>query len=310
MTNRDTLRAMVVVNPASAAGATGRRWDRTARHLSAALGPFQHVFTQEPGHATLLTRRALRDGFEMVVAVGGDGTLNEVVNGFFEAGIAAAPEAVLGIVAHGTGSDFARTIGATSLEEACAKLRGRTSRRIDVGHARFIDHAGLPAERVFLNVVSFGCSGLVARLVNSSLKRASGSLAFAMATVRALLTYRDRMVTIRFDDEPLREYSITNCAFCNGKYFGAGMMVGPNALIDDGRFDVTIWSGMGLADFVRLRGSLYDGTHIHLRGAQTVRVIRAEATSQLEVLLEVDGESVGHLPVQVQTLPRAIRLKS
>jgi diacylglycerol kinase family enzyme len=117
------------------------------------------------------------------------------------------------------------------------------------------------------------------------------------------------MVTVRFDDEPLREYLITNCAFCNGKYFGAGMMVGPDALIDDGRFDVTIWSGMGLADFVRLRGSLYDGTHIHLRGAQSLRAVRMEATSQQEVLLEFDGESVGRLPVQVQALPQAIRLK-
>lgn len=301
---------MVVVNPTSAAGRTGRRWDHTARQLSAALGSFEHVFTQEPRHATLITRRALSDGFEMVVAIGGDGTLNEVVNGFFDAGVAVAPEAVLGIVALGTGSDFARTIGATSLEEACERLRGRASRRIDVGHARFIDHTGTPAERVFLNVASFGCSGQVATLVSPRLKRVSGSLAFALATVQALLTYRDRVVAIKFDDEPMREYSITNCAFCNGRYFGAGMMVGPNALIDDGRLDVTIWSGMGLADFVRLRGSLYDGMHIHLHGAQALRAVRAEATSQQDVLLEIDGESVGRLPVQVQLLPQAIRLKT
>ncbi len=303
------LRTLVIVNPASAAGATGRRWERTARQLSAALGSFEHAFTREPGHATSLARRALREGFEMVVAIGGDGTLNEVVGGFFEAGVALAPEALLGIVALGTGSDFARTIGATSLEGACERLRGHMSRRIDVGHARFTDHSGAPAERVFLNVASFGCSGQVARLVSPGLKRASGSLAFALATVRALLTYRDRVVAIQFDDEPSRDYSITNCAFCNGRYFGAGMMVGPDALIDDGRFDVTVWSGFGLAHFVRKQGSLYSGTHIHEPGALSLRVFRAQATSLLEVLLELDGESVGRLPVQLRILPQALRLK-
>ena len=309
MGHRDSLRAMVVVNPASAAGATGRRWDRIARRLSEALGPFEHVVTQEARHATSLARRALRDGFEMIVAVGGDGTLNEVVNGFFETGVAIAPEAVLGFVALGTGSDFARTLGATNLEEACARLRGRESRRIDVGHARFTDHTGVPTERLFLNVASFGCSGQVARLVSPRLKQLNGSLAFALATVRALLTYRDQLITLQFDDDPSREYSITNCAFCNGRYFGAGMMVGPNALIDDGRFDVTLWSGFGLVDFVRLHRSLYNGAHIHVRGAQSLRAIRAEATSQQEVLLELDGESVGRLPVQLKMLPQAIRLK-
>jgi len=309
MTPPDTLRTMVVVNPTSAAGATGRRWERTARRLQAALGRFELSFTQEPQHATSLTRRALRDGFEMVVAIGGDGTLNEVAGGFFEAGVAVAPEAVLGIVALGTGADFARTIGATSLELACERLRGHTSRRIDVGYAKFTDHAGAAAERVFLNVASFGCSGQVARLVSPGLKRASGSLAFALATLRALLTYRDRVVTMQFDAEPSREYSITNCAFCNGRYFGAGMMVGPGALIDDGRFDVTIWSGFGLAQFVRKRGSLYSGAHIHERGTQSLRAMRAQASSRQEVLLELDGESVGRLPVELRLLPQALRLK-
>lgn len=245
----------------------------------------------------------------MIVAVGGDGTLNEVVNGFFDTGVASAPEAVLGVVALGTGADFARTLHATSLDESCSRLRGRNSQLIDVGHARFLDHDGAPAERVFLNVASFGCSGEVARLVSPRLKKASGSLAFALATIRALLSYRDRSVTLRFDEEPARDYVITNGAFCNGQYFGAGMMVGPNALIDDGRFDVTIWSGYGLVDFLRLYRSLRNGAHIRERGALSLRTIRAEATSEQTVLVELDGESVGQLPVQARILPQAIRLK-
>ena len=148
MTNRDTLRAMVVVNPASAAGATGRRWDRTARHLSAALGPFELAFSQEPGHATRLTRLALRDGFEMVVAVGGDGTLNEVVNGFFEAKVAVAPEALLGFVALGTGSDYALVRFRAYRFRAPASLAiqrrayPRTRRTVGADHSRGGDESG------------------------------------------------------------------------------------------------------------------------------------------------------------------------
>ena len=309
MTTGRDLRTMVLVNPTSAAGANGRRWDRTARSLRHALGHFEHAYTVGPGHATSLARQALREGFEMVVAVGGDGTLNEVLGGFFDAGHLVAPQAILGVVALGTGADFARTLGAASLEQACARLGGRNSRLVDVGHAGFVDHTGTPAERLFLNVASFGCSGRVARMTRPGLKRASGSLAFTVATARTLLTYRDQRVSISLDDGPAYEYSITNCAFCNGRYFGAGMHVAPHALIDDGRFDVTMWSGFGLLDFVRKRRSLYSGAHIRDPGTRIFRASHATASSPFEVLFELDGESVGRLPVQLKILPQTLWLK-
>jgi YegS/Rv2252/BmrU family lipid kinase len=306
---RAALRTMVIVNPTSGAGASGRRWKRTARALGRALGTFEQAFTTGPLHATRLAQQALRDGCEMVVAVGGDGTLNEVVCGFFDAGRAVAPQAMLGVVALGTGSDFARTLGRPDLEEACARLAGRGSRPIDVGHARFRAHDGTMAERVFVNVASFGCSGRVARMMSPRLKHASGSLAFTLATARALMTFRDQRVAMSLDDGPALEYSITNCAFCNARYFGAGVQVAPQALIDDGSFDVTLWSGFGLLDFVRKRRSLYSGAHIQEPGTRLLHARRATATSADEVLLELDGESVGRLPVELELLPRALRLK-
>jgi YegS/Rv2252/BmrU family lipid kinase len=310
MTNGAGLRTMVIVNPTSGAGASARRWQRTARALGRALGTFEHLFTTGPLHATSLARQALRDGYEMVVAIGGDGTLNEVVCGFFDAGRPVAPQAVLGVVALGTGSDFARTLGRPGLEQACARLGGRDSRPIDVGLARFSTREGAPAERLFVNVASFGCSGRVARLVSPRLKRVSGSLAFTLATVRALTTFRDQRVAISLDGGPVLEYSITNCAFCNGRYFGAGLQVAPQALIDDGRFDVTLWSGFGLLDFVRKRRSLYSGTHVDEPGTRQFRARRATATGEAEVLFELDGESVGRLPVELTILPHALRLKT
>jgi YegS/Rv2252/BmrU family lipid kinase len=305
----NAFRSFVIVNPASAAGATGRRWERIAKRLRSSLGDFEHVATQKPGEATLLSRAALREGFEMVVSVGGDGTLNEVVSGFFEGSAAIAPAAVLGVVALGTGSDFARTIDQTDLESACARLAGRKTRSIDVGIARFTSHEGAPATRVFINVASFGCGGLVAHLVSPRLKAVSGRLAFTFATLRALAVNRDQVVSLQFDDLPPRSLAITNCAFGNGRFFGAGMQVAPTALLDDGEFDATIWSGFTLMDFIRKRHTLYDGSHVREPGAQVLRCRRAIATSESTVLLEVDGESVGRLPAQLDVLAGALKLK-
>jgi diacylglycerol kinase (ATP) len=308
MSTNKAFRSLVIVNPASAAGSTGRRWNRIARLLRSTLGDFEHVVTQAPREATTLARAALREGFEMIVSVGGDGTLNEVVGGFFDGSAPVAPEAVLGVVALGTGRDFGRTIGA-DLESACARLGGRKTHPIDVGLARFTGHDGAPTTRIFINVASFGCSGLVARLVSPRLKAVSGRLAFTVATLRALAVYRDQTVTLGFDDRPPRSLAITNCAFGNGRYFGAGMQVAPAAQLDDGEFDVTIWSGFRLMDFIRKRPTLYDGSHVREPGTQVLRTRRAIATSESTVLLELDGESAGRLPAQIEVLTGAVRLK-
>lgn len=305
----NAFRSFVIVNPASAAGATGRRWDRIAKLLRSSLGDFEHVATQKPGEATTLSRAALREGFEMVVAVGGDGTLNEVVGGFFEGSAAVAPEAALGVVALGTGCDFGRTIQQTDLESACARLAGRKTRSIDVGLARFTGHDDAPKVRIFINVASFGCGGLVAHLVSPRLKAVSGQLAFTLATLRALAVYRDRVVSVEFDAMPPRSFAITNCAFGNGRFFGAGMQVAPAAQLDDGELDVTIWSGFSLMDFIRKRHTLYDGSHVREPGAQVLRCRRAIASSETTVLLELDGESAGRLPVQLEVLAGAVKLK-
>jgi YegS/Rv2252/BmrU family lipid kinase len=312
ISSNDGLRSFVIMNPAAAAGAAGRQWERIAKLLRASLGDFAHAATQRPGDATALSRSALRQGFQMVVCVGGDGTLNEVVGGFFDGCAPVAPEAVLGVIALGTGCDFGRTIGQTDLQSACARLAGRKTRSIDLGLARFTDHDGAPTTRIFVNVASFGVSGLVAHLVSPRLKASSGRLAFTLATLRALAGYRDQSVTLEFDQMRPRSLAITNCAFGNGRFFGAGMQVAPAALLDDGELDVTIWSGFGLLDFIRKRHTLYDGSHVREPGSEVLRIRRAIATSATgpsTVLLEVDGESVGRLPVQIDVLAGAIRLK-
>jgi YegS/Rv2252/BmrU family lipid kinase len=311
MTRPRQPRTFVVVNPASAAGATGRRWDRIACQLSRAIGSFDHAITEAPRHATALARAALGDGFELVVAVGGDGTLNEVACGFFEGRRPVAAEASLGVIPHGTGCDLVRAIGVgATVEDACARLSGDGARLIDVGHARFTGHDGRDTERVFLNEASFGCGGAVAHAITRGTKRLGRRPAFVLATARALLRYRDQTVTVTVDDGTPEQLAITNYAVCNGQYFGGGMWIAPDAELDDGRLDVTVWTGFGLRDFLLKRRALYDGRHRREHGTRLLRTRKVHATSQGRVLLEVDGESVGRLPAAIEILPRLLRFKT
>jgi YegS/Rv2252/BmrU family lipid kinase len=304
------MRTFLVVNPESAGGTTGRRWPEIRAEVLRALGDgAEHAFTERPMHAAALTAEALRNGFRRIVAVGGDGTLNEVVNGFFQAGSAVPPDACLALVPRGTGGDFRRTFGLNgSLRETCARLTGDV-RPLDVGRVRFTRPDGSPGERYFVNVASFGVSGQVDRAVNSTSKVLGGRVSFFVASVRTLLGWRDQTVRIRVDGGPEETLGITTLAIANGQYFGGGMRVAPEADPSDGQLDVTIWSGYHLKDFALKSASVYDGRHVRWAGTRTLRCRRLEARSDEEVLLDVDGEQPGRLPATFDLLPGALRLQ-
>lgn len=304
------LRSFVIVNRRSAAGRTGTTWSQTEKILRAKLGDFEYAFTEAPGHATSLARRALEQDHELVVAVGGDGTLNEVLNGFFNGRVAVRPSAALGMLPAGTGCDFPRTLGlSTNVEEAAAELVGRTTRAIDVGYARFEDLEGNEVERRFINVLSFGVGGEVARAAATANKRLPAKLLFALLSLRELFRYQDKAVTVEEDDAPPRTIAVTNYSICNAQYHGGGIRVGPNAAIDDSWFDVTHWSDFRLRHLVWHRAKLYDGSHTTLPGTVLTRARTIKATSAQRVLVDCDGENPGRLPLTVELLPGALRFK-
>lgn len=304
-------KVVFIVNPRSGNGATGRMWRGLSSRMRREVGDFGELFTTRPQEATLLARHALRDGADVVVAVGGDGTLNEVANGFFdEHARPLREEAALGLFPRGTGSDFLRSLSFADAgpDATAARLREGRSRRIDVGRVRFVGHDGAETSRIFVNVASFGSSGLVDRYVNRTSKVLGGKASFTIGALRGLLAYSDRRCRIRFDDGPWEEHEVTCLAAANGRYFGGGMMVAPEAKLDDGWLDVTLWSGFGLADFVRHRGKIYDGTHTRLRGTTVRRARKVEAACSDECLLDVDGEAPGRLPATIEILPGALSI--
>jgi YegS/Rv2252/BmrU family lipid kinase len=304
-------RTVVVVNPRSQGGKLGKRWKDLADTIGRTF-PFDEAITQAPGDATRLTRDALRGGAERVVAIGGDGTINEVVNGFFDdAGKPIAPEASFAVIPFGTGGDFRRTVQLPiDLAEAAAVIAANHRRKIDVGRLEFTATGGGRAARMFANIASFGVSGVVDRLVNESEKKL-GRLTFAIATARATWSYKNQRVQLVFDGTDRVEATINTVAIANGRYFGGAMMVAPHAELDDGQFDVVAMGDFGFGDLLKSGRRLYKGTHLTMDKvtARRARVVEAEPIDPASVIeLDVDGENPGRLPARFELVPSALWL--
>ncbi len=309
-----TDRFLLVVNPRAGAGRARKRVPALERALREANAQFETALTSGPGDATGLVRDAIRAGLAGVAVVGGDGTLNEAVNGFFhEDGTPIETDAWLGPLPCGTGGDFRKTIGITKDAGAMVtRMLWARPRPIDVGWLTFRDHEGREVARAFLNIASFGMGGLVDQMVNAGPKWMGGTPAFLLGSLRAMARYSKRRVRIAVDDGPAREADIVNVAVANGQFFGGGMHIAPEAEIDDGLFDV-----VGLEDLSRLEQAtlaphLYRGTLLgrpgvtHARGR---RVVAEPADFLGPVLLDVDGEAPGALPAIFELRPGAVRLR-
>jgi len=299
-------RTLVVVNPVAGGGATGRRWPELRRALDAVLEDWDNDFTLQAGDAVRMVREAAADGYDEVVLVGGDGTLNEGVHGIFEvlegAGGSAARVPILSLVRFGTGGDFARHLGLSGrLPEAVAHLaRGRV-RALDLGVVEYTGLDGRLARRAFANIASFGLSGEVDEHVNRSKKRLK-SASFLLGMGRALLSYRRPDVTVEVDGEPFFRGPMVTVAVANGTHFGGGMSIARDAQPDDGLFDVVVQQRAGVSEFLRLP-QLYDGRIAEWTTVATGRGTRVEARPtdpDVEVLLDVDGEQLGRLPARFE----------
>jgi YegS/Rv2252/BmrU family lipid kinase len=305
------MKTYFVVNPKSANGETGKRWVEIEARLKRSLPEMGFGFTERAMHADTLARQALKNGYDTVVAVGGDGTINETLNGFFEGGKAINPNAALGVLPRGTGGDFKRSFGWDGeLESAVERLRRNASVPFDVGLLEYADHAGQKRERYFANIASFGVSGVVDAEVNKSSKALGGKLSFMWGSVKALVKYSDKQVRFRVDGGEWQKVAVTTLAVANGKYFGGGMMVAPSAETADGVFDVTVWSGYKLVDFALKQQGIYNGQHVNWKGTKCLRAKVLEAESDEEVLIDCDGEQPGRLPCKMTVLPAAVRLKT
>ncbi|HYY56162.1 MAG TPA: diacylglycerol kinase family protein [Pyrinomonadaceae bacterium] len=314
-----SLLPLVIVNPASAGRATRDRWPRLASDLRTHFGPFSCAFTERAGDGRRLAARGAKEGSRLIIACGGDGTINEVANGILESG----GESELGLLPSGTGGDFRRTLGIPErpAEAARALSRGRT-RLVDVGRVKYVNHEGETETRYFLGVASFGMSPEVIErvkesgpswLTESRARRLSGRVSFALATLKTTLASPRTTVTIQLDEQAERRLTVANLCVANARYFGGGMKIAPRALLDDGRFDIITIGGLGALKILANAPQLYLGTHLGMEQVHHAYAARVEARPALhdtEVSIEVDGELPGRLPATFELLPRALRVRA
>lgn len=309
-----------VVNPRSANGATLRRFERVRDKFSAALGNIDVKLTERPRHASELTRAAILSGARAVIAVGGDGTNNEVINGFFDdAGKPVAPSTpgaaptAFGVVTSGTGGDFRRTFHWTTEPlDDLARLQRFQTRPLDVGRITVTTDQG-ERSHMFVNIASFGLSGDVVNVVNNSSKAMGAKLSFFAGSLRAVAAYKPKRVRVVRDDDAATawEGDVTYVAVANGQYFGGSMWVAPEAKPDDGLFDCVVVEAKGLGFSISSGLKVYGGKHVALDGVHTNRCkrVRAEPVRADEkVLVEIDGEQPGRLPASFEIIPAAVPL--
>ena len=304
----------MIVNPSAAGGFTRRRLPE----IEAALGrhglPVDIVETRGPGDAGRLVREARIDGIECLAVAGGDGTLNEVAQGYLDSAGKPVSGPDLALLPSGTGGDFRKTFGLSgALDEAVERLSSAKPRPLDLGILELVSHSGEPITRAFLNITSFGIGGLTDRIANSGPKWLGGKATFFLATLRAMVAYRNAPVRVTVDSEVVLEAPILNVAVANGRYFGGGMKIAPEADPGDGLFDVVALYDLTRAQGVALARHIYSGTHIGQPGVRVGRgaTVRAEAlVPNAEVLIDMDGETPGRLPLIARVAPGALSIRA
>ncbi len=287
---------LFLVNPASGNGTTGKRWP-DLRRRAAELGlSGDEVLSEYPGHLAEAARDA---GDRLLVVVGGDGTMNEVVNG------AAETNAEIAILPNGTGQDFGRTHAIpTGFDEAVRVALGGETRTVDVGRVVLGDET-----RYFANVGSAGMSGAVAHRANSMSKALGGRATFFYALTREFLAWQNTQVRVRLDGNEERRGAMHDVIVAIGRWHGGGMKLAPDASQDDGLFDVVFIGDVNKVDFLTTAPRLYNGKYLSHPKVEHVRSARVEIDAAEPLPVEVDGEPIGTTPARFEVVPAAIRVR-
>ena len=306
------MKTIVIVNPQAGNGRTEKIWPNIESALEKSIGSFEVLQTTCRGDATDLSRRILAVDTARIVAVGGDGHLNEVLNGFIENDLPVNPEARLSFVMTGTGCDFQRSLGISGKwQNAAAELKDAKVRKIDVGKVTYTAADKTQKIRYFDNIASFGLSGAVDHCLEHSRLRdyLGGSPLFLWATIKTVFTHPNQSIRFRIDDGPEEEICSRLGLLANGRYFGGAMHAAPEAELDDGLLDLLMLKEISVAKFLWHLPKIYKGTHLKIPEIFFQKVRKFTAESSEQVILDIDGESPGYLAATFEVLPKILNLQ-
>ncbi|MGC8562836.1 MAG: diacylglycerol/lipid kinase family protein [Thermoplasmata archaeon] len=279
------MKTLFLVNPAAGNGKAKRDWPSIADLIEKNFSDYEIKFTERPLQAIELVKDAVKNGVETVVSCGGDGTLNEVINGAAESTVR------IGLIPLGTGSDFGKTIGIRSPDDSLKALKGNKSVKVDISRVTFEDSG---EKRFFINVLEIGFGAEVMSYVNSHTKHGNSTFTSGIfSTIWKLKRFKPGA-----ENDSLKDVETIEVIVANGRYFGGGMLASPNSQISDGLLDVHILKPVSrITTILRLR-NLVNGSYIE-RGYSYGDKVKAIRFGERGNLVEMDGEVVGRTPIDI-----------
>ena len=298
--------AKIIVNPVAGVNkSTFRQWPHIQSQLRESGLSFDYQYTEGAGHASELARLAASDGYRFLVAVGGDGTINEVANGLLDS--ANSGTTTMGIVSTGTGNDFIRSMGIPKdYIKACKCITGDRRTLIDVGLVEFKKN-GQNARRYFINSAGVGFDAEVAEAGKGVPHFMGNTVPFVLALLKTLPLYRNKDVRLSIDGREEKR-RVLSLIVANGAYFGGGMRIAPQAELNDRRLDVLTLGDIGKAELLQVFPRVYKGTHVTHPKVRMEKAERITIECDRRILLQADGELLGEGPVTFQILPAALNV--
>jgi diacylglycerol kinase (ATP) len=297
--------AMLIVNPAAGAGRTAKKWPYIKQLLKNIGLRFEHDITEAPGHAIELAKSAVSKGYKLIVSVGGDGTINEIVNGLYATG--GMRDVELGIIGTGTGSDYIRTIGVSKhYQESCQHLLNPTKISVDLGMVEFIND-GQSKKRIFANFAGLGFDAEVVKATTKKFKSFGGKPAYLMGLLSTFATYKNHEIHLTLDGQK-EDRKICTIVMSNGKYGGGSMLIAPEADPSDGLFDVLIIGDISKPDLLWSLPRIYRGTHLTHPKVTLKRAKEVTIYADKKMSIQADGELLGEAPARFSVLPSALNI--
>jgi diacylglycerol kinase (ATP) len=296
----------VIVNPAAGANSTHRKWPGIQSILKKIGLSFDFEFTEGQGHGIELARLATAEGYDGLVAVGGDGTIHEVANGIMETGN--LRDTSLGIVCTGTGSDLVRSLGIPrDPAHACNSLTSLRRLKIDVGLVKY-QRKGQACQRYFVNSAGIGFDATVVAATAQLPKYFGGTIPYLTGLLRSFLGYRNKNVSFKIGEKIVEKARVLSIVVANGRYFGGGMHIAPEAKLDDNLLDMIIVGDFGKLELLKVFSRVYKGTHLTYPKVRLEKGTEIEIESRQKFLLHADGEILGEGPVAFSLLPQCLSL--
>jgi len=304
------MRTLFIVNPAAGHGRAGGRWGRAHELVKNVYPDLELARTDGPGHGRELSRAAVESGVDLIVAVGGDGTVGEVIDGYLAVPEAGRFNSTIATFPAGSGCDFASHMRIPRDPEAWAEAFAKgTRRKLDAGRATFRGADGAPRSRHFLNVAALGLPGEVAISVARRGKILGGTLTYMLEGALAVMSAKAKRMTLTIDGVEEKPAAYHMVAAANTSSFGGGMKLAPDADAADGMLDLLTIADMPRAALLALLPRAHSGGHLGRPGVALRRVRRLEIRSDERLPLNLDGDADGEGPAVFEILPNAIAFR-